>query len=146
MFLTHTFSQFVIAKLSFVLCFKLLTEDCIFFLFWTSVKDRICNSRNVGILTCPSPATAAPYTSPNTTTLTLGTELGINITESVIRDKSETVRMLPTVTTEAELRTGTLIIAGEKTTETTKPGSTKNEAKRGKCISENEVVEMRKSM
>ena len=64
----------------------------------------------------------------------------------LIRDKSETVRMLPTITTEAELRTGTVIIAGEKTTERTNPGSTKNEAKRGKWISENEVVEMRKSM
>ncbi|XP_067026866.1 uncharacterized protein [Acropora muricata] len=106
--------------------------------------DRICNSRNVGILTCPPPATTAPYTSPNTTTLTHGTELGINITKSVIRDKSETVRTLPT--TEAKLRTGTVIIAGQKITETTKPGSTKNAPKRGKRSSENdEVVEMCKT-
>ncbi|XP_067026862.1 uncharacterized protein [Acropora muricata] len=107
--------------------------------------DRICNSRNVGILTCPPPATTAPYTSPNTTTLTHGTELGINITKSVIRDKSETVRTLPT--TEAKLRTGTVIIAGQKITETTKPGSTKNAPKRGKRSSENdEVVEMCKTL
>ncbi|XP_074610896.1 uncharacterized protein LOC141865492 isoform X2 [Acropora palmata] len=84
--------------------------------------DRICNSRNVGILTCPPPATTAPYTSPDTTTLTHGTA------------------------TEAQLRTGTVIIAGEKITETTKPGSTKNAAKRGKRTGENdEVVDMRKT-
>ena len=50
-------------------------------------------------------------------------------------DKSETVRKLPR--TESKL-TGT-IITGEKTTETTRPGSTKNEAKRGKCLPENEI-------
>ncbi|XP_067026868.1 uncharacterized protein [Acropora muricata] len=52
--------------------------------------DRICNSRNVGILTCPPPATAAPYTSPDTTTLTQ-TEQRINITERVMADKNETI-------------------------------------------------------
>ncbi|XP_015780708.1 PREDICTED: uncharacterized protein LOC107358622 isoform X5 [Acropora digitifera] len=49
--------------------------------------DRICNSRNVGILTCPPPVTTAPYTSLSTTTLTHGPDLGINITESVMTDK-----------------------------------------------------------
>ncbi|XP_067028756.1 uncharacterized protein [Acropora muricata] len=92
--------------------------------------DRICNSRNVGILTCPPPETTAPYTSPNTTTLTLGTELGINITE------------IPR--TETKL-TGT-IITRENITEAARPGSTKNETKRGKCICENdEVVEVCKT-
>ena len=143
MFLTNIFSQFVRAKLCFVLCFKLLTEDCMIFLFLISVKDRICNSRNVGILTCPPPATAAPYTSPYTTTLKHGTELGINITESVVTDKSETVSKLRR--SEAEL-TGT-IITGETTTATTRPGSTQNETKRGKRMGENDkVVKMRKSM
>ena len=95
-------------------------------------------------MTCPPPATTAPYTSLTTTTLTHGTELGrFNITESVITDKSETVRKLPT--TVAELRK--VIIAGEKVTEATRPGSTKNAANRGKRIGENdEVVEMCKSM
>ncbi|XP_067028752.1 uncharacterized protein [Acropora muricata] len=104
--------------------------------------DRICNSGNVGILTCPPPATTVPYTSSSTTTLTLGPDLGINITESVMTDKSETVRKLPT--TVAELRTA--IIAGEKVTETTRPGSAKTAANRGKRIGENdEVVEMCKT-
>ena len=95
-------------------------------------------------MTCPPPATTAPYTSLTTSTLTHGTKLGrFNITESVITDKSETVRKLPT--TVAELRK--VIIAGEKVTEATRLGSTKNAAKRGKRIGENdEVVEMCKSM
>ena len=105
--------------------------------------DRICNSTNVGILTCPAPATTAPYTSPNTTTLTLGTELGINITESVVAHKNETKSEIPR--TETKL-TGT-IITRENTTEAARPGSTKNETKWGKCICENdEVVEVCKSM
>ncbi|XP_015762181.1 PREDICTED: uncharacterized protein LOC107341287 [Acropora digitifera] len=106
--------------------------------------DRICNSKNVGILTCPPPVTPAPYTSPYTTTLTHRTQQRINITESVVTDKSETVSKLPR--TEGEL-TGTVPgITGEKTTETTWPGSTKNEAKRGKRMGENdEFVKMRKT-
>ena len=87
--------------------------------------------------------TTAPYTSPDTKTLTHRTQQRINITESVVTDKSETVRKLPT--TVAELRTA--IIAGEKVTETTRPGSTKTAANRGKRIGGNdEVVEMCKSM
>mgnify|MGYP006964535778 FL=1 len=119
--------------------------------------------------------TTAPYTSPSTSTLTHGTELGINITESVVADKNETKSEIPrtetkptgTIITEknttetvitdksetvrklpatvAELRTA--IIAGEKVTETTRSGSTKTAPKRGKRIGENdEVVEMCKSM
>ncbi|XP_067028407.1 uncharacterized protein [Acropora muricata] len=84
--------------------------------------DRICNSRNVGILTCPSPATTAPNTSPDTITLTQ-TEQRSNITESVVTDKSETVSKLP--------RTDSW------------PGSTNNEAKRGKRIAENEMRKTR---
>ncbi|XP_044164745.1 uncharacterized protein LOC122947298 [Acropora millepora] len=84
--------------------------------------DRICNSRNVGILTCPSPATTAPNTSPDTITLTQ-TEQRSNITESVVTDKSETVSKSP--------RTDSW------------PGSTNNEAKRGKRIAENEMRKTR---
>ncbi|XP_015780707.1 PREDICTED: uncharacterized protein LOC107358622 isoform X4 [Acropora digitifera] len=136
--------------------------------------DRICNSRNVGILTCPPPVTTAPYTSPSTSTLTRGTELGINITESVVADKNETKSKIPRTetkptgtiitgknttetvitdksetvrklpTTVAELRTA--IIAGEKVTKTTRSGSTKTAANRGKRIGENdEVAEMCKT-
>ncbi|XP_067026264.1 uncharacterized protein [Acropora muricata] len=131
--------------------------------------DRICNSRNVGILTCPPPATAAPYTSPSTSTLTRGTELGIDITESVVApplattapytspdittltqtqqriqitksvvtNKSETVSNCKLPRTESKLKE--TIVTGEKATETTRARSTKNEAKRGKCIAENEM-------
>ena len=122
--------------------FELLTEDCIIFLFWTSVKDRICNARNVGILTCPPPATAAPYTSPDITTLTQ-TEQRINVTESVVTDKSETVSLTKVPRTESKPAGTTR--TGEKTTETTRARSTKNdhEAKLGRRIAENE---MRKSM
>ena len=57
-------------------------------------------------------------------------------------DKNETVRKLPR--TESKL-TGT-ITTGEKMSETIWPGSTKNEAKRGKRMRENdEVVKMHKS-
>ncbi|XP_044164746.1 uncharacterized protein LOC114965606 isoform X1 [Acropora millepora] len=104
--------------------------------------DRICNSRNVGILTCPPPATTAPYTSPNKTTLTHGTKLDINNTEPVVAYKNETKSEIPR--TETKL-TGT-IITRENTTEAARSGSTKNETKRGKCICENdEVVEMCKT-
>ena len=85
----------------------------------------------------------APYTSPNTTKLTHGTELRINITESVVTDKNETVSKLP----RTETKLAETITTGEKTTERARPGSAKNEAKRGNSVCENdEVVEMRKSM
>ncbi|XP_015748970.1 PREDICTED: uncharacterized protein LOC107328763 isoform X2 [Acropora digitifera] len=98
--------------------------------------DRICNSRNVGILTCPPPATAAPYTSPDITTLTQ-TEQRVNITESVVTYKSETLSSTKLPRTESK-PTGTTR-TGEKTTETTRARSTKNETKRGKRIAENEM-------
>ena len=89
--------------------------------------------------------TPAPYTSPYTTTLTHRTQQRINITESVVTDKSETVSKLPR--TEGKL-TGTVpVITGEKTAETTWPRSTKNETKQRKRMGENdEFVKMRKSM
>ena len=58
-------------------------------------------------------------------------------------DKKETKSEIPRTETKP---TGT-IITGENTTEAARPGSTKNETKRGKRICENdEVVEMCKSM
>ncbi|XP_044164739.1 uncharacterized protein LOC114965605 isoform X2 [Acropora millepora] len=129
--------------------------------------DRICNSGNVGILTCPPPVTTAPYTSPSTSTLTHGPELGIDITESVVAPPPATtapytspdtttltqtqqrIKITKSVVTnksesvsklprtESKLKETT--VTGEKATETTRARSTKNEEKRGKRIAENEM-------
>ena len=140
----------------FVHCFEFLTGECIIFLLWTFVKDRICDSTNVGVLTCPLPTTTAPTTTTTTaphtaspyTNVTHGTDPRNNTTvpimtnRSVAPSKSSGKEENPTTTTTTTSTT--------KTTTKTEESETENSAsaqKQGERIGENhEVVELQNCM
>ncbi|XP_074616004.1 uncharacterized protein LOC141875592 isoform X2 [Acropora palmata] len=92
--------------------------------------DRICDSTNVGVLTCPLPTTTAPHTASPYTNLTHGTDPGNNTTvpimtnRSVAPSKSAGKEENPTTTTSSTTTT---------TTTTTK--TEENETERSNSLS-----------
>ncbi|XP_029181703.2 uncharacterized protein [Acropora muricata] len=104
--------------------------------------DRTCNSKNIGILTCPPPATTKPHTtSRHTTMLTRGNNLGINKPNPTVPDKSVT----QSKSTRAQANQRRTKITRERTTETTRPASPTNEATQENRIGESGEVAMYKS-
>ncbi|XP_015765256.1 PREDICTED: uncharacterized protein LOC107344149 isoform X4 [Acropora digitifera] len=106
------------------------------------LMDRTCNSKNIGILTCPPPATTRPHTTPPYTTMSKhGNNLGINTPNPTVPEKSVT-QSKSTRTQANQRRTK---ITRERTTETIRPASPTNEATQENRIGESGEVAMYKS-